>query len=166
MSNPVPQEFVTQVWQTISGTSAAGATVLVNKMKKEQPALLAYLLAVSDALFDPDDGETFFYLGMVVWQIMKRWHKSLMPVSIESLDQAEEETIADLENVVDITEPSMWITTRFMLDTYPEIEVLGYIVEAINEPDADGIQFSDEGKGLAFIHLKTVLDALIRCRPQ
>jgi hypothetical protein len=44
--------------------------------------------------------------------------------------------------------------------------VLRYIVEALMEPDPEDVALSDEAVGIAFLHLKTVLDALIRCRPK
>jgi len=51
-----------------------------------------------------------------------------------------------------------------MIATYPEPEVLRYIVEAIMEEeedyDPDDPPIRDEYRGLAFAHLKTVLDAL------
>ena len=51
-----------------------------------------------------------------------------------------------------------------MIATYPEPEVLRYIVEAIMEEedyDPDDPPIRDEYRGLAFAHLKTVLDAFI-----
>ncbi len=56
--------------------------------------------------------------------------------------------------------------TQAILEAYPEPEVLRYIVEALMEPDPEDVELSDEAVGIAFLHLKTVLDVLIRCRPK
>lgn len=163
---PVPAEIVTQTWQEVASMSAVGIPGLINEMRIEQPALLVYLLAVSEAAFDRAETELVVYLGVVVWQIMRRWYKPLMSVSIKKLDQAEEENFAGLDSMPQITEASMWTHTQFMLETYPEPEVLRYVVEALMETNPVDLKLSEDRIGLAFIYLKTALDALIRCRVQ
>jgi hypothetical protein len=52
--------------------------------------------------------------------------------------------------------------TALLAFEYPEPEVLRYIVEAIvEEPEPDETPIRDEYKGLAFVYLRTALDALI-----
>jgi hypothetical protein len=53
-----------------------------------------------------------------------------------------------------------------MLETYPEPAVLQYVVEALMETDPDDVELPDEAIGIACLHLKTVLDSLLRCRPK
>jgi hypothetical protein len=53
-----------------------------------------------------------------------------------------------------------------MLDSYPEPAVLRYIVESLMETNPEDVVLSDTTVGIAFLQLKTVLDALIRCRPK
>lgn len=165
MKDPVPHEFVTQLWQEIGTVSTDQAPALINEMNAHQPALLAYLLAASEADYT-QGGDIVLYMGVVVWQIMQRWYKSLMRVSVAKLEQAEEENLADLEMLAQHTETQQWTVADFLLENYPEPEVLRYIVEGLMEPDEDGIEILGEEKGLAFIHLKTALDTLIRCRPK
>ncbi|MGQ9498721.1 MAG: hypothetical protein ACUVSP_10670 [Desulfotomaculales bacterium] len=43
---------------------------MVNQMSRQQPAVLAYLLAAGEGLLNEDEQELLFYLGVVVWQIM------------------------------------------------------------------------------------------------
>ncbi|MEW6405008.1 MAG: hypothetical protein AB1649_24695 [Chloroflexota bacterium] len=162
--SPVPSEVVTETWQEMSAMSVEAIPALMAQMGSEQPALLAYLLAVSEANFDTQEAELVVYLGTVIWQMMHRWHRQLMQVSIKKLEQAEEDSFTELESMSKITETSMWTHVQFMLETYPEPEVLRYIVEALVEADPDEVQLSDDRIGLAFVYLKTTLDALIRCR--
>ncbi|MBC8496934.1 MAG: hypothetical protein ISS57_05765 [Anaerolineales bacterium] len=159
---PVPSEVVTEIWQEMGAMSVDAIPGLMEKIQSEQPALLAYLLAVSEANFKTQEAELVVYLGTVVWQMMRRWHRQLMRVSVKKLDQAEEENLAELESMSQVTEVSMWTHSQFILETYPEPEILRYLVEALTE--SEDVKLSDEDIGLAFLYLKTALDALIRCR--
>ncbi len=51
---------------------------------------------------------------------------------------------------------------RRAVETYPEPEVFRYLVEAIAEGPEDPEEgpLTEEGKGLAFVYLKTVLAAM------
>jgi hypothetical protein len=54
--------------------------------------------------------------------------------------------------------------TMALLEAYPEPEVLRYVVEAIVDEEnyaADGPPIRGEYRGLAFLHLKIVLDAFV-----
>ena len=72
MTDMISAETVTQVWQDMAQASADEAPHFINEMRVEQPVVLAYLLAVGDALFNQHERELIFYLGMVVWQMMKQ----------------------------------------------------------------------------------------------
>ena len=62
-----------------------------------------------------------------------------------------------------ITEEELAQLAEKMMQDYPEPHVLRYILEAITEEeeDADETPMRDDYKGLAFVYLKTVLDAFI-----
>jgi len=164
MTVMVSAETVTRVWQDMAQVSADEAPRFVQQMEEEQPAVMAYLLAVGDALFNQHEQEIIFYLGMVVWQVMKQSKRRLRKVTEERLDQAEEANLDFLERFSASPEADFESATQEMLDTYPEPEVLRYIVEAINEEedyDPDDPPIRDEYRGMAFVYLKTVLDAFI-----
>jgi len=163
MTDMVSAETVTRVWQNMAQLSLSEVPLFVQQMQEEQPAIMAYLLAVGDALFNQHERETIFYVGMVVWQIMKQSKRRLLKVSPKKLNQAEEANLAFLERFSAKSEADLDKATRAMLATYPEPEVLRYIVEAIEEEDhdPDNPPIRDEYRGMAFLYLKTVLDALI-----
>jgi len=163
MTDMVSAETVTRVWQNMAQLPLSEVPLFVQQMQEEQPAIMAYLLAVGDALFNQHERETIFYVGMVVWQMMKQSKRRLLKVSPKKLDQAEEANFAFLERFSAESEADLDKATRAMLATYPESEVLRYIVEAIEEEDQDpdNPPIRDEYRGMAFVYLKTVLDALI-----
>lgn len=164
MTDMISAETVTRVWQDMARASIEAIPRLVNQMGAEQPAVLAYLLAVGDALFNQHEQEIVLYVGMVVWQMMKQSKRRLRRVTPRKLDQAEEANFDFLEHLSASPEADLVSATQAMLATYPEPEVFRYIVEAIMEEedyDPDDPPIRDEYRGLAFVYLKTVLDALI-----
>jgi hypothetical protein len=166
MTEPVSQALVTQVWQEIASMPTDAAPALIERMQDEQPALLAYLLALEAYDLPQEEFEVILYLGIAIWQMMKRGHPRLMRASIKKIEQAEEENTKTLDFMEEDTEGDFLSATLGPLEAYPEPEVLRYIVEALMEPDPEDVALSDEAVGIAFLHLKTALDALIRCRPK
>ena len=164
MTDMISAETVTRVWQDMARASVDEAPHLVNQMQAEQPVVLVYLLAVDDSIFNEHEREIIFYLGMVVWQMMRQSKRRLRKVTERKLEQAEEANFDFLERLSASPEADFVSATQEMLATYPEPEVFRYIVEAIMEEedyDPDDPPIRDEYRGLAVMYLKTVLDALI-----
>jgi hypothetical protein len=162
MTEKVSAEIVEQTWQRVAQTPPSDASVLVNQMGKEQPYLMTYLLATADAGFEPHEGEILFYVGMVTWQMMTQSSGQLQQVGGKALDEAEAANFEFLEQFAKEESGGLEIATRVILETYPEPEVFRYVVEAImEEEETDEPPMSDESRGLAFVYLKTVLDAMI-----
>ncbi len=78
MTEPVSQALVTQVWQEMASMPTDEAPALVERMQDEQPALLAYLLALEVYDLPQEEFEVILYLGIAVWQMMKRGHPRLL----------------------------------------------------------------------------------------
>jgi hypothetical protein len=164
MTDMISAETVTRVWQDMARAPLDAVPHLVNQMKAEQPVVLVYLLAVDDSIFNEHERELIFYLGMVVWQMMKQSKRRLRKVTEKKLMQAEEANFDFLERFSASLEADFESAIQEMLDTYPEPEVLRYIVEAIMEEedyDPDDPPIREEYRGMAFVYLKTVLDAFI-----
>lgn len=163
----IPAETVTRTWQRMAAMSDRQAERLAQRMGREQPAVMTYLLAVSQqAHFDDYERELIFYIGAVVWQIVKSGSRRLRLVTEAALDEADRANEALLEEMAGDTEADFYNATKTMLERYPEPEVLRYVVETLHgeeeEDDPDEPPMSPESQGLAFIYLKTVMDALIQ----
>ena len=164
MENMIPAEIVTETWQRMSQLDVAEAPILVEQMQQEQPAILAHLTVLDDFPFNPHEKGLIFYLGTVVWQIMKQSQRRLRKVTLRKLEKADAAAYEALEMMISDSEADFVSATVAMIENYPEPEVLRYIVEAImdeNEYDPDDPPIRDEYRGLAFIHLKIALDAMI-----
>lgn len=147
----------------MSAMEPAAAQPFVNRMSKEQPLILAYLLAASeDKIFTRDEGQTVFYIGVVVWEIMKQGTKVPRKVSEKQLRQAKKATENILDKMASDSAGDFLSAAESLVEQYPEPEVLRYIVEELMEnEDGANPSIRDENVGLAFLHLKIVLDALI-----
>ena len=158
-------ETVTQTWQRMTAMPDDQARQLVQQMSVEQPVILAFLLAMSDQPpFDEHEGQLSFYVGLVIWQIMKQSPKRLRKVAQTQLKQAEQANEEFLGLLATDTEADFFSSTKKMLETYPEPEVLGYILEVLlDEVDyaPDDLPIREENRGQAFLHLKIILDAFI-----
>ena len=86
---PISSEVVDKTWKRVASTSPRNAPKMVKLMTKEQPVILAYLLAVDNDVFNRDERELLLYLGVVVWQIMSQGAKTLSMITEEILDDAE-----------------------------------------------------------------------------
>jgi hypothetical protein len=159
---------VTAVWQRMANMSPAQIPKLVDQMTREQPQLLAYLMAASESDLNQDEAEIVFYIGVVVWRIMRENHPAIRKVTEKLFDQVEAENEKSLVNLEEDSPADFVTAVKKFTNDYPEPEVLRYVVEALIEEDEEDESGSvgEENLGLAFIILKNVLDALIASRAE
>lgn len=156
----ISEEIVTQTWQRVAGSSPGQVQRYMTQMSQEQPAILAYLLTLDGDPFNQNEMGYILFIAVVVWQAMKQSPQGLRSVPVEAVEQADEANFAFLERFLSASETDFETAIVKMLAEYPEPEVLRYIVEALMEEDEEE-PFRDEYRGLAFVCLKTVLDAFI-----
>lgn len=165
----ITADTIDDVWDRLGQMEAEQAQALAEQMEDEQPELAGYLYGLEGPEFDEAEAEALYFVGMVLWQIFDQAGQAnggLPPVTREALRQAEAANDSLVQQLGSDTSADMASATLRLLETYPEPEVLGSIIEVLNEAedDADETAIRDENRGLAFFHLKTVLDALIGAR--
>jgi hypothetical protein len=162
----IPEDVVTAVWQRMASVSPAQIPKLVDQMTREQPQILAYLMAASESDLDEDEAEIVFYIGVVIWQIMRENQPRIHKVTESLLDDVEAENEKSLRKLEQDSPGDFVTAVKKFTNDYPEPEVLRYVVEALIEEDEEenSSSVSEENLGLAFITLKNVLDALIASR--
>ncbi|MCD6317929.1 hypothetical protein J7M02_02550 [Candidatus Aerophobetes bacterium] len=156
--DPIPLEIVERTWRKMSTMPLGEIPKLINLMRKQQPFVLAYLLAVGHEIFNQDEKEQLLYLGVVVWQMMSQGSKPLTKITKDALNEAERANIKMLEYLAGESETSFMNILRQVIDNYPQPEVLKYVVEALMEEPEEGCLIRDESKGYIFIYLKTIID--------
>ncbi len=168
MEGYIPAEVVRETWQQVANSELDHAHELVAELQKEQPFILLYLTDMEGTPFNQNESEIIFFLGLVIWQIMKKGSNKLRQVTVQKLMKAEDANYEFLDLLSQDTEGDFESATLNMLESYQEPEVLRYVVEAImEEPDEDDPEdepIRDENRGLAFVIIKTVLDAFLLSR--
>jgi hypothetical protein len=154
----IPADVVEKTWQRIASLSPKDAQKLIKRMAKEQPIVLAYLMAVDSDIFNQDERQVLLYLGVVVWQIMRQGAHPLPRVTEKMLDEAEARNLKMAEYLQSKTESGFEEATRKIIGGYGQPEVLRYVVEAIMEETEEPCPIRDENKGIMFLDLKTVID--------
>jgi hypothetical protein len=160
IKDSISAEVVETIWQRIASKPARGAQKLVNRMSKEQPVVLAYLMAVDTDIFNQSEREVLLFLGVVVWQIMLQKTRPLTKVTEEILDKAEADNLKMAEYLRGETEAGFEEATRKIIGNYKQPEVLRYVVEAIMEDTEESSPIREENKGIMLLDLKTVIDCL------
>jgi len=156
--NSISAEVVERTWQRLAVQSARDAQKLINRMSKEQPVILAYLMAVDNDVFNQSEREVLLFLGVAVWQIMLQGNRPLPKVTEEILDNAEAGNLKMAEYLRGETEEGFEGATKKIIGSYRQPEVLRYVVEAIMEDTEESCPIREENKGFMFLDLKTVID--------
>lgn len=155
---PISAEIVEKTWRKQAQMSPEEIPRLVNRMAKQQPALMAYLMAVDQDILNREEQELQFYLGIAVWQMMEQGDKKLAKVTekrIEEMEQKNEEMLEYLEK-----EPEFEKTVEMIFGDYNQKEVLRYVFEALFEEEDEEENIREGMKGIIGINLKTVIDCL------
>jgi len=154
----IPATIVERTWKRIGTLSPRSVPKLIQQMAKEQPIILAYLMAVDDDIFNQDERELLLYLGVVIWQIMSQGAQPLPEVTERILDDAEAKNVKMAEYLQGETEGGFEETTRTIISNYRQPEVLRHVVEALMEEPEEGCAIPDENTGIMLLDLKTVID--------
>jgi len=158
---PISPDIVEKTWKKMIRVSSFQETQrLVNLMSKKQPIILAYLMAVGSDLFNQDERELLFYIGMVVWQIMSQGSTPLPKIKEKTLDKTEKLNMKMIEYLKGKSDTDFTNAAENLINNYPQPEVLKYVIEALIEKTEEGCLIRDENKGLMAIYLKTVIDCL------
>jgi hypothetical protein len=161
----ISPETVMDVVERVSSIPHELAPALATEMASEQPSVLAYLLAMSeDESLDREEGQVIVYVGMVLWQVTKQVPAYQRKVTEEDMDAAEKANEDFLKRLSSDSAGDFVGASQSMVEDYPEPAVLRYVVEALMEDDEGNTEnppIREENIGLAFFHLKVVLDALI-----
>ncbi len=158
----ISEEIVERTWRKMAAMPSQDMPKLLEKMEKEQPEIMAFLMAIDHDMLNQDERELLFYLGMVVWQIMREGTPRPKRVSAQRLDELVVSTAKIVESFMTESPGDFMAVMARMFKDHHQINVLRYIVEALFELEADAerTEAREEMKGVVFKNLKIVLEAL------
>ncbi len=128
----------------------------IEKMAKEQPTLLAFLLADHVKILTRPEQELLLFLAVVIWQSILAAHPELPTLDETTLGQSEETNWQLLEANLQGTFRDR-LTPFF--DNHPQEDLLAFIEDAILLDDSSPV--TNEGRTGLFVLLKTIVDAFV-----
>ena len=157
--NTISAEAVEQTRDWLDGLEdEAQMEGLVEAIAEEQPFLFTYLLAMGEGDFNEDEQEVLLYLGVAVWQMMKRSGATLEQVSESHLDRLEQQNMQLLEDLSSDSETGFLQVARNLTVDHEQPELLSFVVEAVFEEEAELVR--PHNQGIMVIFLKIVIDCL------
>lgn len=156
----IPAEQVEKTCEKFWSLSEQEAFQLSFKLEKQQPLLLAYLLAVDQDILNQAEREKLFYLGTLVWQIMSDQNKDLPMIRDDTLLGCEEVNLKIAESLKNANTIRFAEVVKTIFKDYCQPEVFRYIIAALmEEEEEDECQIRDETLGIIMLDLKTVIDS-------
>jgi hypothetical protein len=158
----ISEEIVEREWEKMANLPLDDVPRVIQRMEKEQPMILAFLMAIDDEVFNQDERGLLLHLGATVCEIMRQGAPRPKRVSEKRMDEFIERTDKMLEYFLEEPPENFEDSVRLIYQNHNQVNVLRYVVEALFELDEDeeASEVRDEMKGLLFMHLKTVVEAL------
>ena len=160
--NIISAEIVEKTWQETASMSPLEAPKVINKFSKQQPLIVAYLMAAGHDIFNRDERELLVYMGINVWKMMSQGEGPMPKVTDKILDKVEKNNYKMLDFLEGESGADFSATVEKIFSNYNQPEVLRYVVEALFEDEEEGVEIRDEIKGMLMLNLKTVIDCFDR----
>lgn len=112
---------------------------LVEVMQREQPEIMAFLMAAGYDDFNQAERELQFYLGAMVWQIMRQGTPAPRRVSKNRLNGLIDRTEKMAEYLMGESDADFENSAVRIFDNHNQVHVLRYVVEALFE-DAEEME--------------------------
>ena len=149
-----------RTWKRINEATEEEAQCLMDAMAKQQPFIVAYLLAVEETLMGDQERGQLTLIGLILWEILSGETPGLRQITMDDLEAAEEANVKFLEELEAGSEMDHMSALQNLMTTYNQVALLNAIIESLMAGHEEEPELAGEHIGLALLHLKTVLDCL------
>ena len=156
----ISEELTEEIWQEVSAFSPMRGAKEMEKLGREQPELLAFMLEFSED-FPQDVKELAIYMFVVVYRMFRKpYGKTIKGLSAEQIMAAYEKNEDLILSLEGAHEKFYDRIAGIQISGQPY--VMKYVVDTLVEmPDEDDpIDLTDDDIGMLFLILKTVADLL------
>lgn len=160
--NTVSERIVERAWSRVNDATPEDVQELMDRMMAEQPFLGAYLLAVEEVWMPEGERGGLLLIGLIVWQAMSAGQPRMASVTSEEIEAAEALNIQFIEQLEDGSEMQLTDALGSLATTYNQAPLLRAVLEALMQDQAGEGDEAPDSVGMAFLHLKTVIDCLDR----
>lgn len=132
------------------------------QMSEVQPFVMVYISTLCErGDFEQDnDMDALVNLACAIWDAMnKASDGELIPVSGDDIDQSEERVMQLLKTAEGESEDAWGPLLKTWMDGANQQPILQFLLEALMSEE-NPYDVSDEGGGLIFMYLKTIVDCL------
>jgi hypothetical protein len=156
----VPADVVEATWREVASFSDARGLAETQRLQREQPDLVAYVLGATEDLA-PAVHALGFYMFLVIWRAFERAGGKIRRIkagAIERRVEQNEDALSRLEHA-----DERFLERAAVVQTSTEPAVFRYMVEAIVEaPDdpEDPVKMTPHESGTLFLVLQVAIDLL------
>jgi hypothetical protein len=158
--NTVSERTVERTWSQVNDATPEDVQALMDQMMAEQPFVGAYLLAVEEVWMPEGERGGLLLIGLIVWRAMSSKPGRIRAVTTEEIEAAEARNIQFIEELEDGSEMDLTEALDRLSTTYAQAPLLRAVLEALMQDHAGDMEEAPDRVGMAFLHLKTVLDCL------
>ncbi len=158
----VTREEVAVTWDDLCELGEEASQGLAKRFMEEQPALGIYLSVKSQQVEDHKDSP-IIELALCAWQCLSEAaERPLSTATPEQIEAAEAANLATIEKLEDASEFQYEEMVRRYLGSYPQRELVTFMLEVLIGDDAENPELAPDSIGLELLWLKTVVDCLDR----
>ena len=155
---PLSEEFVEKTWQQVAEFTPDRGNKEMLAMGKNQPDLLAFLMAYTDDL-QQEVKELVIYIAFVVYKMFLDSSGKIPKISSKEIMARYNENARFMESLEGAHEKFIDRIASIQVSEQPY--VMKYVLETLMEDaEEDGIDLSEEDIGSLFILFKTEIDVL------
>jgi hypothetical protein len=152
------ERFVEKTWQKVAESTLDRANKEMLAMGKNQPDLLAFLMAYMDDL-QQDVKELAIYIAFVVYKMFLDSCDKIPRISSKEIMDMYDENIRLIESLEGANEKFVDRIASVQVSKQPY--VMKYVLEALMEDaEEEGIDLTEEDIGSLFILFKTEIEVL------
>ena len=158
--NTISGKIIDRTWKQTNEATEEEGQRLLDVMARQQPFVVAYLMAVEETLMGEEDRGQLILIGLILWQVVSAEKPDLRPITMDDLEAAETRNLKFLEEMEAGSEMDHMAGLQNLLATYNQVPLFTVVIEALMGGNEDEHELAGENIGLALLHLKSVLDCL------
>ncbi len=158
--NTILGKIIDRTWKRTNEATEEEGQRLLDVMAKQQPFVVAYLMAVEETLMGEEERGQLILIGLILWQIVSAEKPDLRQITMDDLEAAETRNLKFLEEMEAGSEMDHMAGLQNLLATYNQVPLFTVVIEALMGGNEDEHELAGENIGLALLHLKSVLDCL------
>ena len=158
--NTISGKIIDRTWKRTNEATEEEGQRLLDVMAKQQPFVVAYLMAVEETLMGEEERGQLILIGLILWQIVSAEKPDLQQITMDDLEAAETANLKFLEELEAGSEMDHMAGLQNLMTNYNQVPLLSVVVEALMGGNEEEPELANENIGLALLHLKSVLDCL------